>query len=175
MEQEEKDLNEKIKKLEEQIIKLKEEKEQYLNGWKRARADYLNYLKEEKERLEKFLEIANKELVFKLLPVLDSFKRAEENLSDQDRENPSIKGLLQIQTQLFEILKKEGLQEIETKEGEKFNPEIHEAVGEIERDDLEEGSIGKVIERGYKFKDIILRPVKVYLSSKRSNNSKQNN
>jgi len=69
----EKDLDKEIEKLKKEIEKLKKEKEEYLAGWQRERANHLNYIKEEKERLKEFLELANEKLIFKLLSVLDSF------------------------------------------------------------------------------------------------------
>jgi len=162
-----KDLEKEIEKLKKEIEKLKKEKEEYLAGWKRERANHLNYIKEEKERMKEFLELANEGLVLKLLPVLDSFKRAEDSISQDLKGNQIIQGFLQIKNQLKEILEKEGLEEIQTEIGEKFNPEIHEAVGTIEEKDLPEDVIAQVLEKGYKFKGRVIRPVKVKISSKK--------
>ncbi len=162
-----KDLEKEIEKLKKEIEKLKKEKEEYLAGWKRERANHLNYIKEEKERMKEFLELANEGLVLKLLPVLDSFKRAEDSISQDLKGNQIIQGFLQIKNQLKEILEKEGLEEIQTEIGEKFNPEIHEAVGTIEEKDLPEDVIAQVLEKGYKFKGRVIRPVKVKISLKK--------
>lgn len=162
-----KDLEKEIEKLKKEIEKLKKEKEEYLAGWKRERANHLNYIKEEKEKMKEFLELANEGLVLKLLPVLDSFKRAEDSISQDLKGNQIIQGFLQIKNQLKEILEKEGLEEIQTEIGEKFNPEIHEAVGTIGEKDLPEDVIAQVLEKGYKFKGRVIRPVKVKISSKK--------
>ena len=162
-----KDLEKEIEKLKKEIEKLKKEKEEYLAGWKRERANHLNYIKEEKEKMKEFLELANEGLVLKLLPVLDSFKRAEDSISQDLKGNQIIQGFLQIKNQLKEILEKEGLEEIQTEIGEKFNPEIHEAVGTIEEKDLPEDVIAQVLEKGYKFKGRVIRPVKVKISLKK--------
>jgi len=162
-----KDLEKEIEKLKKEIEKLKKEKEEYLAGWKRERANHLNYIKEEKERMKEFLELANEGLVLKLLPVLDSFKRAEDSISQDLKGNQIIQGFLQIKNQLKEILEKEGLEEIQTEIGEKFNPEIHEAVGTIGEKDLPEDVIAQVLEKGYKFKGRVIRPVKVKISLKK--------
>jgi len=163
----EKDLEKEIERLKKEIEKLKKEKEEYLTGWQRERANHLNYIKEEKERLKEFLELANEGLVLKLLSVLDSFKRAEDSISQDLKGNQIIQGFLQIKNQLKEILEKEGLEEIQVEVGEKFNPEIHEAVGTIETKDLPEDVIAQVLEKGYKFKGRVIRPAKVKLSSKK--------
>lgn len=159
-------LEAKIAQLKEKIKKLEEEKEEYLDGWKRARAEHLNYIKEEQERIKKLFKIANEGLILKILPVLDSFKRAKEAISQDLKGDQIIQGFLQIENQIKEILKKEGLEEIEVKIGEKFNPEIHEAIGKEERKDLPPESIVEVVERGYKFQGKVIRPAKVKLSSK---------
>ena len=168
----EKDLEKEIERLKKEIEKLKKEKEEYLAGWKRERASHLNYIKEEKERVKEFLELANEGLVLKLLSVLDSFKRAEELIPQDLKGNQIIQGFLQIRNQLREILEKEGLEEIQVKAGERFNPEIHEAVGTIQKDELPEESVAQILEKGYKFKGKVIRPVKIKLSSKRSQNNK---
>ena len=163
----EKDLDKEIEKLKKEIEKLKKEKEEYLAGWQRERANHLNYIKEEKERLKEFLELANEKLIFKLLSVLDSFTRAQEVISQDLKGNQIIKGFLKIQDQLREILEKEGLEEIQVKTGERFNPEIHEAVGTIESKDLPEGTIVQILQKGYRFKGKVVRPVKIKISSKK--------
>jgi len=109
----EKDLEKEIERLKKEVEKLKKEKEEYLAGWKRERANHLNYIKEEKERVKEFLELANEGLVLKLLSVLDSFKRAEELIPQDLKGNQIIQGFLQIRNQLREILEKEGLEEIQ--------------------------------------------------------------
>ena len=117
--------------------------------------------------MKEFLELANEGLVLKLLSVLDSFKRAEDSISQDLKGNQIIQGFLQIKNQLKEILEKEGLEEIQVEVGEKFNPEIHEAVGTIETKDLPEDVIAQVLEKGYKFKGRVIRPAKIKLSSKK--------
>jgi molecular chaperone GrpE len=164
MKKNEKKIEEEIERLREEIERLKKEKEEYLAGWQRARADHLNYIKEEKQRLKEILEYANEELILKLLPILDSFERAEEAIPQDLVGNEIVKGFLQIKEQIKEILGKEGLEEIEARIGEKFNPEIHETSGTVERNDLSEESIAQIVQKGYKFKGKLIRPVKVKLA-----------
>src|SRR4030042_5902152 len=75
----------------EQSLKLKLEecekkKDEYLAGWQRARADFINYRKEEMERIEEILKYAGEEMILKILPLLDNFELAEKNLLPELRE-----------------------------------------------------------------------------------------
>jgi len=162
-------------------------KDEYLQGWQRARADFLNYKKEEIERIGEFLKYSAEEFVLKILPVLDNFdvavKKLPENLKVEEGlpsssfaearesdENPegepsvpygaSIKGFLQIKRQLENFLKNQGVEEIKSI-GEKFDPNLHETVGEVEIKDKESGIIIEEIQKGYKINGRLLRPAKV--------------
>jgi molecular chaperone GrpE len=132
----------------------------YLAGWQRARADFLNYKKEEVERMEVFLKYAVEEFILKILPVLDNFDLAEKKLPEDSKNSEDVKGLLQIKTQLSDFLKNEGVEEIKTI-GEKFDPNLHEAVEEVESKDKDSGIIVEEVQKGYKINGRLLRPAKV--------------
>ena len=173
----------KIEDLQKKIEECEKTKAEYLAGWQRARADFINYKKEEMERIEQFLKYGEEEFILKILPVLDNFDLAArqnltENLSGQEKEkiDKVVQGFLQIKNQLLEFLKERGIEEIKTI-GEKFDPNFHEAVGEIETKDKEPGTMGEedksasstfpsgqVIEevrKGYTINSRLLRPAKV--------------
>lgn len=145
------------KKLEE----CEKQKEEYLTGWQRARADFLNYKKEEMERISELLKYGAEEIILKILPILDNFDAAEKNLSNKD--NKDIKGLLQIQTQLQDFLKNQGVEEVKSM-GAKFDPNWHEVVGEAEEKGKEPGVIIEEIQKGYKINGRLLRPAKVKIN-----------
>ena len=156
----------------EEIQKKLEESEkkalEYLAGWQRARADFLNYKKEEMERIEEILKYANEEFVLRILPVLDNFEVAISKLPENLENEENVKGILQIKIQIQDFLENQGLEEIKTL-GEKFDPNLHEAVEEIEPSfaktsegkDIKSGIIVKEIQKGYKINGRILRPAKV--------------
>ncbi len=146
-----------IKKQLEECQRLKDE---YLVGWQRARADFLNYKKEEIERIGEFLKYAAEEFVLKILPVLDNFDVAAKKLPESLKDEENVKGILQIKTQLQDFLKSQGLEEIKTM-GEKFDPNFHETVGEVEIKDKESGIIIEEIQKGYKINGRLLRPAKI--------------
>ena len=124
--------------------------EEYLNGWKRERADFLNYKKEEMERIGQLVKYSNEEIILKLLPVLDNLCLAAQHVSDP--------GIMQIKKQLEDFLQKEGIEGIKTI-GEKFDPNTMEAAGEAEGGD--EGTIAEEVQRGYTLHGKLIRPAKV--------------
>ena len=145
--------------LNKKIGELEKQKNEYLAGWQRARADFLNYKKEEMERVKGFLEYANEEFILKLMPILDNFTEAEKSIPE-DKKDDYLKGISQIKKQFEDFLKAQGLEEIKTI-GEKFNPSVHEVVGEIETKDGVQGTIIEEVQKGYKISGRLLRPAKV--------------
>jgi len=164
---EEKDKNQKpVPHLEDLKKKLKEcqkEKEEYLAGWQRSRADFINYKKEESERFKKFFEMEKTEMILKILPILDNCQRAKKELSQIGEHSNYSEGLAQIERQFQDLLKEEGIEEIKA-EGEKFDPNFHQAIEEIESKEKESGEILEVVQKGYKLKGKVIRPAKVRVS-----------
>jgi len=160
MNEEEKFTAEELQKKLAECEKLKDE---YLAGWQRERADFLNYKKEEMERIGDILKYANEGLILKILPILDNFEIAEKKLPEDLKNNDNVKGLLMIKNQILEFLKLQGLEEIKS-EGEKFDPHLMEVIEEIEIKDKESGIIIEEVQKGYKINGRLLRPVKVKIA-----------
>ncbi|MBI2624956.1 MAG: nucleotide exchange factor GrpE [Candidatus Nealsonbacteria bacterium] len=137
--------------------------EEYLAGWQRERANFLNYKKEEAKRAKEFFDYGAEELIIKLLPILDNLEIAEKNIPDDEKNNENVKGLLQIKSQLENFLKSRGVEEMKTM-GERFDPNLHEVVGEIEIKDKESGVIFEEIQKGYKINGRIIRPARVKIN-----------
>ena len=142
--------------MEENQEKLKQERDEYLNGWKRAKADLINYQKDEAKRFEEVIKFANAAMIKELISVLDSFNLAL-------RDGKEDKGIYMIQSQLEDALKKAGLEKIETSVGKKFDPNFHEAVAETESE-KPSGEIVEEIERGYLLNGKVFRPARVKIS-----------
>jgi len=143
----------KIKKTKDKLHLCEGERAEYLAGWQRAKADLINYKKEQEAKIGEIFKFANEGLIYEILPVLDSFELAIKHGTDQ--------GTQQLYNQLKGILKNQGLEEIGSI-GEKFNPELHEAVGEI--DGGEQGIVAEEIQRGYKFNNKVIRASKVKIN-----------
>ena len=88
----------KLEDLKKKLEECQKEKDEYLAGWQRARADILNYKKEEMERIEEILKYAGEELILKILPILDNFDLIEKKLPDNLKEDVNVKGILQMRT-----------------------------------------------------------------------------
>lgn len=152
------DAESRIKKLKEELARLDKERKEYLDGWQRAKADFINYKKDEGKRVEELLRFAAGSLVQELLVVLDSFDLAmgEKGVGDS-------RGILLIRSQLEDILKRHGLEAIAVSPGDMFNPEKHEAIGE-EESGLTEGAIASVLQKGYMLHSRVIRPARVKIS-----------
>ena len=146
---------EKIKKEAEECEKLKED---YLAGWKRERADFLNFKKDESQRIERYINITKEELILDFLPILDNMYLAEKELP---KNAGWTKGFLGIKAQVLDFLKKQGVKEIDCY-NKCFNPNLHEAVEHSKGKNPE--MIVEVIQKGYILNNKIIRPAKVKVS-----------
>jgi len=157
-----------LKKLREKLKKCMAEKEEYLAGWQRAKADFINARNEEKENRTELLKFANEEIIEDILPVLDSFDLAFNNENWQKLDKIWQEGIKLIYNKFIDTLKKHDIEKIETI-NKKFNPEEHESLGEIEIEDSPRGEAGKnkegvvleEIRKGYKIHNKLLRPAQV--------------
>jgi len=148
---------EELKKKLEECQKLKEE---YLAGWQRARADLLNYKKEELERIGELIKYADIGLISKILPILDNFELAEKKLPENLKNDENIKGLLLIKNQIEDFLKSQGVEEIKSV-GERFDPNFQEVIEEVEVEGKESGIVLEEVQKGYLINGRLLRPAKV--------------
>lgn len=157
---EEKEIN--LEDVKNKLEECQKQKDEYLAGWQRARADFLNYKKDESERVQEILKFANVEFVFKILPIIDNLELAEKEVKN-NKENKIadvVKGFLQIKIQLQEFLKNQGIEEIET-ENKKFDPNFHDAVEAVEKKGFESGLVVEEIQKGYMIDGKTIRPAKV--------------
>jgi molecular chaperone GrpE len=152
-----------IEELKKQLEELKTQKEEYLLGWQRERADFLNYKKEEMERIGQLMNYAGEEMVLKMLPILDNFEIVEKNLSEDAKKDANIKGLLMIKKQIQDYIKNLGAEEIKSV-GEKFDPKFHETIEEVENPPAggkEQGTIIEEVQKGYRINGRLMRVAKV--------------
>lgn len=163
---EENTINNNLNNNEEKFPELEECKqkcEEYLNNWKRERADFLNYKKDEMERIGFLGKYVKEDIIFKILPILDNFYLAEKQLPAAALGAEWTRGFLQIQNQIIEFLKKEGIEEIKSTD-EKFDPSTMEVVEEVEVEEKEHGEVIEELQKGYKMNDKVIRPAKVKIS-----------
>lgn len=151
-----------ISELEKELLELKKEKSEIYDRLLRKHADFENYRKRIEKDKREFQVYAVSELITELIPILDNFERAlaqpEEHAGSDYR-----KGVELIYRQLKDVLEKRGLRAIETS-GEIFDPNFHEAISREERNDLPENTILGEFQKGYFFRDKLLRPAMVTVS-----------
>lgn len=146
--------------LEEVLAKCEKEKEEYLAGWQRAKADFINYKKDEMKRLEEIAKYGSEDLIRELIVVLDNF---DLGLAALEKAGPVERGVYMIKSQIEDILRKRGLEKIIIKIGDKFDPAVAEVIAEVESD-KPAGTIVEEIEPGYRLYDKIIRPARVKVS-----------
>lgn len=142
---------------------LKAERDEMKELLVRRQAEFDNFRKRtEKERSE-YVQYAGSEIVREVLPILDDFERA---MKVSGASPEYTKGIEMIYSRLYENLKKQGLEPIESV-GKNFDPHLHQAVERVETKDAADGTILDEFQRGYNFKGRLLRPsmVKVAVRS----------
>lgn len=151
------------KKLETECKNIKKTLEKEREKFIRLFAEFENYKKRiEKEKIELF-SIVSEQIIFDLIPVLDDFDRGIKELKKyNNKQEILIKGIILIQEKLINILKNKGLNKIDTKKGDKFNTDFHEAITQIPaiKEELK-GKIIEIIEDGYLLKEKVIRHAKV--------------
>ncbi|MCX6766303.1 MAG: nucleotide exchange factor GrpE [Candidatus Moranbacteria bacterium] len=145
-------IKEYVKKAEKSIIS-----KSYLDSWKRCQADFENYKKSQAKHLEEFRKYAKMDVILQILPVVDNFEASLAHVPEKEKDSAWVTGITHIKRQIQDILKNNDIEEIEVKAGDKFDPEIHEAVG----GDGRKQKVNKVIQKGYKLNGRILRAAKV--------------
>ncbi len=153
-----------IKKLRKKLEDCEKERDEYLKGWQRSRADFANYKKEEEERFEVHDRRGKEELMRELATVLDSFDLGLMS----EGEAVEKRGMELIRNQLADVLKRRGFEKIDVSPGDEFDPNFHEAVERIDSS-LPPGQIVEETEKGYVFKGKVLRPSRVKVSKGKEN------
>ncbi|MFA7201807.1 MAG: nucleotide exchange factor GrpE [Candidatus Paceibacterota bacterium] len=140
-----------------EVQKTLKERDEYLDGWKRAKADLLNYKKDESKRFESVLKFSNEQILRDLLIVMDSFDLAIAALGEESKTE---KGIFLIRAQFEDVLKRYGLERMPSSVGTIFDPASHDAVATVESTQ-ESGTITEEVECGYMLGGKVIRPVRV--------------
>ena len=153
-----KDPAEAIKKLKGELVACRKEREEYLAGWQRAKADFINAEREANGRSATKVYFTESDLLKEFLSLADSFETALKREDAPGQWLAGMKNMYELLLQAFALYK---VTKISTR-GEKFDPRYHEAVATIEADDEEkDDSIIEEIQTGYVRDNEILRPAKV--------------
>ncbi|MBI2627337.1 nucleotide exchange factor GrpE [Candidatus Nomurabacteria bacterium] len=158
----EEDLKKTLKKFREDLKVCKKEKEEYLTGWQKERAEFANYKKGEDGRRVMFSESVRERILTRFLTVIDSFNLAFANKETWEKADENWrKGIEYIYGQINAIFEEYGVKPIgET--GEIFNPNIHQSMELVSTDKKElDHTVSHVIQKGYKLGERVMRPARV--------------
>ena len=150
---------EKKKSKKNEIEELKEKVKKTTDGWKRALADYENYKKRSEEDKKELVQYASENLILEILPVLDNFQSAYRALPKDLEGNSWAEGIKYIKVQLEDVLKNNNIEELKTV-GEKFDPEVHEAIEKV-KSKSKKNVVMEEIVKGYRMGDKVIRAAKV--------------
>jgi len=157
--------------LQEKLEKITREKEQYLSDLQRARAELINYKKEEEKRLWEVARFSNERIIKELISVLDSFDLALHSFKNQESkdEEKYFKGIYLIKNQIEDLLKREGVEEIITEKGKPPDLSVQEIVAEMETYDFPPETVAEILQKGYILNKKIIRPARVAVVRKKEN------
>ena len=141
-----------------EVERLKEELRREHDMYLRALADYDNYRRRIERERTTAARSGKRDIILQLLEVLDGFDRALQHLDDAP--SSVSEGLQLLQRKLLGLLEAQGVTPLQSL-GETFNPELHDAIGTVQSDDAEPGTVAEEMQRGYRWGDDLLRPARV--------------
>lgn len=146
----------KIEELQKEIDELKDKN-------MRVTAEMINTVRRKDEETSRMMKYANEGLILEILPVIDNFERALSSTSDNEDIKNYQKGMSMIYNSLLNILNKYEVKEIECL-NQTFDPTYHQAVMTEEKEGLESNIVIEVMQKGYTYKDKVIRPAMVKVS-----------
>ena len=159
------ELQKELNILKNRIQELEDEVKEWKNKYLYTLADYDNLRKRKKKELEEGIRYANERFLRELLTVVDNFERAMKAMPEKGGEDVEgiKKGVEMIYRQLMDFLNREGVVPFDS-EGKSFDPQKHEALSVVEDDTIPPGTVVQELEKGYIYKNRILRPARVTVS-----------
>ncbi len=146
--------------LQSELEKAQAQAAEYLDGWQRARAEFANLKKRVEAEREEIRSRSNEELLLKILPVVDDFERAFQELPPEMEDTAWMNGITMIMKKLQKLLESENVAPLEAA-GKPFDPQWHQAMMQEETEDYPDGICIEEIQRGYRLGDRVLRPALV--------------
>jgi len=156
----------------EALLKRIEELEGLKDKLLRTAADYENAKKRLSKEKDEFFKFATEKIITELLPVLDNLNRAIEQAEKANPEDPILRGIHLIEKGVFDILTKYGLKRVEAL-GKPFSVESHEALGQVETSEAEEGTVVEELESGYFLHGKLIRPSRVKIAKAVANKTQE--
>lgn len=141
-----------------EIARLNEELRREHEMYLRSLADYDNYRRRVERERSAAAHSGKREIILSLLDVLDGFDLALEHMSDAPASVST--GLQALHRNLLRLLDAQGVTPL-TSVGEVFNPELHDAIGTVDNEEIDPGTVAEEVQRGYRWGDQVLRPARV--------------
>lgn len=155
--------SEAVLRLQEQITKLQQQLDEHTDGWKRAKADYLNLKKQtDKEKMD-IVQFAQGAVVLEFLPIYDNLKRAIKHIPTDQLEVEWVKGVTHILRQFDEALKAMNISPIKS-EGERFDHAKHHAISKVKKEGIAADTIIEEVKSGFMAGDRVLEPAQVIVA-----------
>lgn len=151
-----KDLQSKVELLERQL-------QEHIDGWKRAKADYINLKKQSEKEKGEIVQYAQGAVVLEFLPIYDNLKRAIQHIPSENLEAEWVKGITHILRQFEEALKSMNITPITTV-GEPFDHTKHHAVSKVKKEGMKPDTIIEEIKSGFMAGDKVLEPAQVVVA-----------
>jgi molecular chaperone GrpE len=144
------------------LAKAQAERDEYLELAQRTQAEFENYRKRTAQQAAQAGERVKVGLLRELLPVVDNLERAEAAAADS--EGPLHEGVKLVLADLQGVLAREGVEPL-VPTGERFDPNVHEAISTHPQEGVEAGLVVEVVEKGYRTRDSVIRPARVVVSA----------
>lgn len=146
-----------------ELEKCRKEAAENYDKYLRVSADFENYKKRMARDRADLIQYGNEKLIRDLLPVLDSLGRALDHAAEPGEASPLIEGLRLVEKQFLGVLENNGVQPIQAR-GERFDPNFHEAMFQVDTTEGESNLVVDELEKGYLLNGRLLRPSKVSVS-----------
>lgn len=145
-----------IDELKKKYAAAKEANEQAQDKYQRLMAEFENMRKRTEKESTRMYDVGAKEVLEKLLPIVDNFERAQLTVTEEQKDDPFVQGVDKIYRQMMGYLESVKVAPMDA-EGKEFNPDLHNAVMHIDDDSYDENVVVEELQKGYMYKDEVLR------------------
>lgn len=160
------ELEAQVAELQAQVERERDQATEYMRHWHTAQADLANYKRRSQQDQEQRERLLAAQAHAPTLHALDSLERAFLSLPPSLRSFSWIEGIALVELQLRRALDLQGIRAIAVEPGQPFDPQRHEAIGEVETAEVAEGAVAVVAQRGYEASGLLIRPALVQLARK---------
>lgn len=146
------------------LNELEKQAQDNLDGWQRSRAEFTNFKRRTEAQLSDIRDRAALDTIAKMLPIIDDFERAIDNIPEDLKDHPWVSGTSLILKKFDKLLEEHNVESVNPV-GESFDPHQHEAVGMDDTDEYEAGTVTVTLQKGYVSGERVLRPALVKVAN----------